>query len=240
MVNYKGQTTVNKWVSIAQTALYPPRCRLCGDPGAEGLDLCAPCRAELPWNVPRCPRCALPTGDDGGCPCRARALPFSRAVVPLRYEGEVQALVGAFKFHGRLADGQLLGGLLARALRQEAGSPLPEVIVPVPLHARRLRQRGFDQTAELARALRRQLAPLPLRRALGRHRGGARQAGLPAQARLGNIRGAFTAQPRRTPRHAALLDDVVTTGATAEEAAWQLLAAGAERVDLWAVARTPA
>ncbi|MFP4129941.1 MAG: ComF family protein, partial [Halorhodospira sp.] len=65
-------------------------------------------------------------------------------------------------------------------------------------------------------------------------------AGLPAQARRGNIRGAFTAQPRRTPRHAALLDDVVTTGATAEEAAWQLLAAGAERVDLWAVARTPA
>jgi len=238
MINYKRQRSVNKWAEIIQTTLYPLRCRLCGDPGTEGLDLCTACRADLPWNTPRCPRCALPTGN-APCPCRARQLPFERAVVPLRYEGPIPSLVGAFKFQGRLADGQLLGGLLGRALLEEA-APLPEAIVPIPLHARRLRQRGFDQTAELARALRRQLAPLPLRRALGRHRGGARQAGLPAQARLGNIRGAFTAQPRRTPRHAALLDDVVTTGATAEEAAWQLLAAGAERVDLWAVARTPA
>ncbi|MBK1728931.1 hypothetical protein CKO14_05995 [Halorhodospira halophila] len=230
--------SVNKWIRNVPLALYPPRCRLCDAAGSDGLDLCRGCRADLPWNTPCCPQCALPTDGTTPCPCRQRPPAFQHAVVPLRYEGAVESLITAFKFRGRLADGQLLGALLAAALRRDA-TPLPEAVAPVPLHAGRLRQRGFDQTAELARALRHQLGPLPLCRGLRRRRGDARQATRTAQARRSDIRGAFTARRGPLPGHVALLDDVVTTGATAEEAAQALRDAGVGRVDLWAVARTP-
>ncbi|MCG5533341.1 ComF family protein [Halorhodospira sp. 9621] len=238
MVNYRLARSVNKWLDIIPPALYPPRCRLCDDPGADGLDLCRGCRADLPWNTPCCPHCALPGDGALPCPCRQSPLPFRAAVVPLRYEGPAERLITAFKFHGRLAEGQLLGALLADAVRRDA-APLPAAVVPVPLHARRLRQRGFDQTAELARAVRRRLPPLPLCRALRRRDADARQATRSARARRSAIRGAFSARPGRVPGHVALLDDVVTTGATAAEAARTLRAAGVQRVDLWALARTP-
>jgi len=239
MVNSRHARAINNWLFHIPLTLYPPRCRLCDAPGADGVDLCRGCRADLPWNTPCCPRCALPADGMRACPCHQQPLPFRAAVVPLRYEGAVESLISSFKFHGRLADGQLLGTLLAEALEGSEGV-LPEAVVPVPLHAGRLRQRGFDQTAELAQALRRALDPLPLCRALRRRRGDARQATRAARERRSGIRGAFTVHRRRSlPGHVALLDDVVTTGATAAEAARTLRVAGVHRVDLWALARTP-
>ena len=242
MVNFRPHLTVNNALSDALRRipehLYPPRCRLCGDRGNAGLDLCAECRLELPWNEACCPRCALP-GAAGDCPCRRRGLPFERAVAPLVYDGQVAQLMGAFKFRGRLADGRLLGQLLARALGERRGGAPHPALVPIPLHRRRLRERGFDQNAELARALRAELGTLPIRRCLARARSDRRQAELPLSQRRLYIQGAFTVTGSGPPRRVALLDDVVTSGATAEEAARALRAAGAERVELWAVARTP-
>ena len=210
MVNFIPTRLLNKYAARGLDALYPPRCRLCGAPGAAGLELCGPCRAELPWNTPACPACALPR-DSRPCPCAGWAWPFTRATAPLLYEGPVAGLITAFKSRGRLADGRLLGGLLGEAAAA-GGAPLPEALVPVPLHPRRLRERGFEQTGELIRAARgalpRSVPALPL---LRRARDTGRQAALPAGRRRANLRGAFAA-PRRPPAHVALVDDVVTTG----------------------------
>jgi len=139
---------------------------LCAD-GMDGRDLCAGCAASLPRNALACPGCATPTttGQIELCPtCRA----FDCAFVPFHYRPPIDFLVCGLKFDGRLSHARLLGELLADALAERGGS-LPDRIVPVPLHPRRLRERGFNQALELARATARRfripLAANGLRRA---------------------------------------------------------------------------
>jgi ComF family protein len=133
---------------------------------------------------------------------------------------------------------RLLGQLLARSV-QAAGQPLPEVLVPVPLHRRRLAERGYNQALEIARVVARQLE-LPLEPGCC-DRGVATlsQAGLDEGSRRRNIRGAFRARSPLGLRDLAIIDDVVTTGSTVEELARVLKRAGALHVQVWALARTP-
>ena len=150
--------------SILDT-LFPPTCLLCGAPGSRDLDLCDGCVEGLPWNRHCCARCALPFDgaelDGALCgACQRRAPPYERCFAALRYETPVPNLVGAAKFRGRMNAVRLLGQLLARSV-QAAGQPLPEVLVPVPLHRRRLAERGYNQALEIARVVGRQLE-LPL------------------------------------------------------------------------------
>lgn len=223
--------------------LFPPTCILCGAPGAGGRDLCAGCAAALPYNLGACARCARPAGaaalGAGLCgACQRRAPPFVRALAALRYESPVPALVGAMKFRGRLNQARLLGQLLADAAAGLA-PPWPQVLVAVPLHPQRLAERGFNQSIEIARVVGRTLG-LPLETAAVRRVVATPpQAGLDAAARRRNIRGAFmVTNPWPAPR-VAILDDVVTTGATVTELSRVLLQAGAESVEVWAAVRTP-
>ena len=224
-------------------SFFPPTCLLCGAPGAAGLDLCAGCAAELPWNRHCCARCALPfdgAGLDGALcgACQRRAPPYERCITTLRYATPVPTLVGAAKFRGRLNAARLLGQLLARSVRV-AGEPMPEVLIPVPLHRARLAERGYNQALEIARVLSRELA-LPVdHRCCERSMATLPQAGLDEGARRRNIRGAFSAPTPLGWRHLAVVDDVVTTGSTVEELARVLRRAGAARIEVWAVARTP-
>ena len=214
------------------------QCVLCGASGAHGLDLCAPCALALPRNLTCCPRCALPlTAPAPLCGrCLQRAPPYVRAVVPLRYELSVALLMPRYKFRGDLAVGRVLTQSLLDAL---IGHPRPDLVVPVPLHRQRLRQRGFDQSWEIARMLARSLE-LPARcDVLRRVRATLAQTGLDAAARRKNMRGAFSARVALDGLSIALVDDVVTTGTTVAAAAAALRAAGAARVFLWAVARAP-
>jgi ComF family protein len=223
-------------------ALFPPTCVLCGAPGAGGLDLCAGCAAELPWNRHACARCALPFDGPGYpgvlCgPCQRRAPPYERCIAALRYATPAPTLVGAAKFRGRLNAARLLGQVLAESVRV-SGEPLPEVLVPVPLHRARLAERGYNQALEIARVLGRALA-LPVdHRCSERILATLPQAGLDEGTRRRNIRGAFRARSPLGWRHLAILDDVVTTGSTVEELARVLRRAGADRIAVWAVART--
>ncbi len=225
------------------SVLFPPTCVLCGAPGVAGLDLCGGCAADLPGNRSCCARCALPF--DGPIPegtlcgpCQRRPPAFERCFAPLRYETPLPFLIGGLKFRGRLNIARLLGQYLAAAIG-DLGTPLPEVLVPVPLHRARLAERGYNQALEIARILGRELGIPVDARCCSRVQATQPQAGLDERARRHNIRGAFAAADTLPWRHLALLDDVVTTGSTVSEASRVLLGAGAERVEVWAVARTP-
>lgn len=225
--------------AAAATLLYPPTCVLCGAAGAYGLDLCVGCRSDLPRITPCCPRCAQPLPEPRLCgACLRRPPPFTVCRSPFRYEDPLPALVGGAKFRGRFNLIRLLGTLLAEALAA-CDDPRPDAIVPVPLHPRRLRERGYNQSLELARVIARRLDIGVDAGCCERVRATPPQMALTEKERMRNVRGAFAAQAQAAGRHVAILDDVVTTGGTVGELSRALKAAGCSRVDVWAVARTP-
>ncbi|MEO7062232.1 MAG: ComF family protein [Dokdonella sp.] len=219
----------------------PARCLLCGAPGADGRDLCAGCTGDLTPNTPCCPRCALPL--ETAAPlcgeCLQREPPFAAAWAPFRYGHPLDLLETRFKFGRDLAAGRVLAQLMIERARVDA-PVLPSVLIPVPLHRLRLRQRGYNQALELARPLARALGIVLRPDLLVRTKATPAQTGLEAKARRRNVRGAFTLAAGATmPAHVALLDDVMTTGATLREAAQGLIQAGVGRVDVWVLARAP-
>ncbi len=217
----------------------PARCRLCHAPTpAEGL--CRDCRARLPRPARACPQCALPLpagSADALCgECLSDPPAFDRAHVPLLYSPPLDGLIAGLKYHGRLAHARLL----IEAFGPPPAGPPPDCLIPVPLHPARLRTRGFNQAAELARLLA-ERAGLPWDGdSLVRIRAAPAQRASGRRQRLRNVRGAFAWRGRAPcPPRVALVDDVVTTGATARAAAACLKRAGAQWVEIWAVARTP-
>ncbi|HRQ63316.1 MAG TPA: ComF family protein [Xanthomonadaceae bacterium] len=226
------------WVDSIARVLLPPRCLLCGAAGADGRDLCAGCAAELHANAPACVRCAEPlTVSVELCGrCQKKPPPFAAAFVPFRYAWPLDGLEARFKFHGSLAAGRVLAELWIERWREEP-PPRPQAVVPVPLHASRLRRRGYNQALELARPLARTLS-VPLRLdLLARTRATEAQSELDRRHRKRNVRGAFTAGDVEGLDHIAVLDDVMTTGSTLAECASVLHRAGVSRVDVWALAR---
>jgi ComF family protein len=222
----------------ATRLLWPTRCLACDDPGLDGMDLCAACEAGLPGNTMACRACAVPLPEPGTCgPCLAARSPLAEVHGVFVYAAPLDRLLPRFKFAGDLAAGQLVSQLMAGRLR---GVPRPQALIPLPLHRARLRHRGFDQALELARPLGRALDLPVLDGALERIRATREQSTLSAKARRRNVRGAFAVRPRLPlPAHVALVDDVMTTGATLRAAAAALRRAGVQRVDAWVAARVP-
>lgn len=168
--------------------------------------------------------------------------PFEHTVCAADYDFPWDGLIAAFKFRGRVELASTLAMRLAHAVRN-AAHPLPELVVAVPLSAARLAERGYNQSWELARRLAAELRIAADATLLQRPVETSQQAELKRDQRRQNLRSAFMADPRRRSalagRRVALVDDVMTTGATAREAAAVLLRAGAAAVDLWVLARTP-
>lgn len=220
--------------------LLPPRCLLCGDAGHDDLDLCRDCAAELPRNRSCCARCALPLAVPSALcgRCLREPPPWDAAWAPFRYGWPLDRLESRFKFGRDLAAGRSLAALW---LRESCPVPLPQLILPVPLHRMRLRQRGYNQALELARPLGRALG-VPLRHdLLLRSRATAAQSELDAVARRRNVRGAFAlSSGLAPPAHVAIVDDVMTTGSTLAECARLLRKVGVSRIDVWVLARAPA
>jgi ComF family protein len=223
-----------------QRFVLPYRCLLCGAAGADGLDLCRQCAAELPRNQACCARCALPLPQAAELcgQCQRRPPPWDSAWVPFRYAWPLDRLESRFKFGADLAAGRVLSSLW---LREWPPSNMPAWLLPVPLHAGRLRERGYNQAIELGKPLASRLGPSLHVDALIRSRATPAQTELGALARRRNVRGAFNVRPHTAwPGHVALFDDVMTTGATLSECARVLKRAGVRRVDVWALARAPA
>jgi len=220
-------------------------CLLCDERAEPRLPLCPSCETELPWLGPHCAICALPLPAAGlicGA-CQKRPPAFARVEAPWRYAFPVDTLITRFKHQAKWPLGRLLGELLAGHLQHAfaEGLPRPDCLLPVPLADGRLRRRGFNQAAMLARWLARPLR-LPVdEELLRRPRDTPAQQQLDADARRRNLRRAFALAepPRVAGRHLALVDDVLTTGATAEALARLLRRAGAARVDVYCLARTP-
>lgn len=233
-----GKAWFQPWHGL-QRWLLPLRCLLCGAAGANGVDLCADCAAELPRNRRCCARCALPLAVPAALcgECQRGAPPWDAAWAPYRYGWPLDRLESRFKFGRDLAARRALAMLWQH---ESMPLPKPDLLLPVPLHRARLRQRGYNQALELAKPLARQLGVPLHRNVLLRNRGTTAQTELDAVARRRNVRGAFALrQGIALPAHVAILDDVMTTGATLAECARMLKRAGVPRVDVWALARAP-
>lgn len=184
-----------------------------------------------------CGRCAVPLPFAGTCGACLRSAPaFDAAVAAFEYRFPVDRMVQRFKYRADLAMGRWLAHSLAAAV---ARGPRPDLLVPTPLTRRRLRERGFNQAAEIAKALGRELSLDVELRALSKLRDTPPQSGLHGRARRANLRSAFGCEVALGGIRVALVDDVITTGATARACAEALKRAGAARVDIWALARTP-
>ena len=207
--------------------------------------LCPACHQRFAAPCNRCVQCALalPQGQTRCGTCLSEPPPFERCLCVADYAFPWDRLITRFKYQ----QSPELAPLLARCLLQAAmhdQAMLPQAFVPVPLSDRRLAERGYDQAWQLARCLARESGLPTHARALERRFDGRQQALLTRAERLANLRGAFAVPAPMGDfvrgRHLDLVDDVLTTRATAHEAATALRAAGAARVDLWVVARTPA
>ncbi len=199
---------------------------------ARGI-LCAACRAELPrLEGALCPRCALPSPGAALCGrCLAETPEYDATVAPLAYDFPADALVHALKFRGELSLASFLGKLLAERIAQRETIDL---VIPVPLSAARLRGRGYNQALEIARHL---PGKLDFSSCV-RERDATPQTELPWAQRRRNVRGAFACRRSLEGARVAVVDDVMTTGATLDEMARTLKRAGAARVVNWVLART--
>jgi ComF family protein len=215
-------------------ALLPASCLLCGLDAGQGT-VCAACTADLP-RLPdeRCPVCALPAPGKAVCgACLRHPRQFDATQAVFRYAFPADRLVQALKYSRRLASAEFL----AQALLALPVGAAPDLILPVPLSAKRLAERGFNQAVELARPLARRLGvPLELR-AVRRHRDTTPQATLPWKARAKNIRHAFECDTDLAGKTIWVVDDVMTTGATLDELARVLKLHGAAQVENRVAAR---
>ena len=200
----------------------PAACLGCDAPAAPDTCLCLPCQTLLRPS---------PAGSVGALQALG-----AEVHAAFRYDAASAPLLTRYKFHEDLAAGRALAALALPTFR---GVPKPQALVPIPLHRRRLRQRGHDQALGLARDWGRALRLPVLVEALRRERDTRPQTELDARDRARNLEAAFHARPG-LPSHVALVDDVLTTGSTAAAAVRALRAAGVARVDVWVAAQAPA
>jgi len=224
--------------------LAPPFCALCGADGQTddepwGLDLCSCCEAACRPVEDLCGRCAEPLARGTGDCARCRLQPPSWDSVHCLfiYQPPVDDMITSLKFGHEMVFARVLGTLLAGSLKQ-SGAALPDWIVPIPLHRRRQLTRGFNQSLEIARHVAPRMGLRVESRLLQRNRATAAQSGLDAAERTRNLAQALGVDRRcALPKRIALLDDVLTTGSTAEAAARKLKTAGCHHVQLWVCAR---
>ena len=237
---------VRRWPAAIARALLPCSCALCGARSDEVV--CAPCHADyLDFLVPRCRRCANPVAPaDAHVPCGAcqsERPAYDATVAAADYSAPLDGLVLQLKFGGVLALAPWFALAIRSAVRARPGLTLPNVLCPVPLGPRRLVERGFNQALEIARPLARLLdVPLQPRLAL-RVRDTRAQSSVAPQERQANLAHAFAIAPDHAPLllgcHVGIVDDVMSSGHTVNALAAACKHAGAARVSILVVARTP-
>ncbi len=234
---YKWHAAASAGVRAAVAVALPQRCALCACACGEAC-LCDACLDAIATRPQACPRCALPSPAGVACGrCLVHPPAWDAAVAAGLYAFPLDRLVQRLKYGADLPLASALGGQLADAVAGAGAPSRVDAIVPMPLAAARQRQRGYNQAREIARAVARATG-LPLEGGLERSRHAVPQAALPWRERVRNVRGAFATSRSFTGRRIALVDDVMTSGATAAAAAAAIRRGGAARVEVWVVART--
>ncbi|MBR9871596.1 MAG: ComF family protein [Gammaproteobacteria bacterium] len=205
--------------------------------------LCSPCRADLPHNRLHCETCALPLAFAGPVrlcgECLTQPPPFTRSRIPWRYQFPVDSMIGRYKYQGQRKFARpLLADFSDYLDRTLTDSERPELLIPAPMHWQRRWQRGFNQSQDIAEYLGRRLKIPVGSQAVRRKRKVRAQRGLSRDGRLRNLSSVFEVR-RPIPERVAIVDDVVTTGATTRALAKELSEAGARDIQIWALARTP-
>jgi ComF family protein len=211
-------------------------CVLCGSMSHDGL-WCAACDRALPYlGSAHCPVCALPAPGGEVCGhCLGQPPLFTRAVAVFGYTFPLDKLIHAMKYGEQLALAHAFGKKLVSSIGSDNQ---PDCIIPMPLHPAKLRARGFNQSLLLAAVVARELNLELLPHACRRVRDTPPQSGLPWKERKSNVRGAFECDTDLSDKRVALVDDVLTTGASLDALAEAVLKQGASEVSAWVVART--
>jgi len=215
-------------------------CLLCGHRAQANIDLCRLCATRLPRAGYQCNRCAIPMAtDQPHCgECLKTPPAFHRTLAPFSYTFPIDTLILRFKHQHHFASGRTLGLLLLEHVRQHYPSDaLPDLLVATPLHRRRLFQRGFNQSAQLSQTLSKGLGIPESKHLLTRTHYQESQQRLGRRKRRQNLKGQFTSTTECQSQRIAVIDDVMTTGSTANEISHTLLSQGAREVHIWCLAR---
>ena len=230
---FRSETASSAFASVVSQD-----CTLCGVRARESL--CTDCHNDLPVRTTSgCPRCDVEGNSQQECgACLADPPYFDETISAFYYAYPLDRLVQAYKFNAHLSLLPLLAdGLIGAIVRHGSTGARPDLVIPLPLAPRRLAERGFNQSSLVAERVASTLGIRFEARGMLRVRETPPQSGLSRQARLKNVRGAFDCSKRLDGMRVAVIDDVMTTGATLSEAAKALKKAGAAFVSAWVIAR---
>ena len=229
-------TTLAENSRLLIDSLLPKRCPLCSTRTNQGF--CTNCQQLLPWIISGCEICGSELHEVGVCGnCLSIRPHYDHSVIPFRYSEPVSGKIQALKYHYQLQYVSTLSEMICLRVWKDP-YPLPQVLIPVPLHRNRLRQRGFNQALEIAKVIGRQLGIAVNSSLLERDTDTAPQTALGEAERISNLNHAFKATCPIRLAHVALVDDVVTSGSTVNAAARTLKHAGVDTVSILAVATT--
>jgi ComF family protein len=217
-----------------QTCLFCHKARFCQ------YALCWSCYQQLPWLSHACQHCAVPIDRlHQYCGrCLSHSSPIKTTSAIFMYEPPIKRLITNFKFHHQLKHTRLFSALLAQKIQAYYyNKPQPQALIPMPLHNKRLKERGFNQSDILCKPLSKQCGIIMDTTLCKRIKNTHAQSLLDAKARKQNIRGAFSIQKKSTYTHVAIIDDVITTGLTTRELAETLKKSGINTIDCFALAR---
>ncbi|PCI68474.1 MAG: phosphoribosyltransferase [Piscirickettsiaceae bacterium] len=229
---------MNNWLNKIQSILYPYTCFLCNQPGNNQLDLCDTCHSGFSSLSICCDICgiAMKTKESHVCGrCLASPPHYDKITTLFEYQDDIKQLVLSLKFNAKVSAARTIGKLMASHFSNHHN--MPDALLPVPLHKKRLRERGFNQSELIAEHLHQQLNIPLLQQFCIRTRNTINQTSLKAAERRQNLKNAFHCKNPQTIKSIAVIDDVVTTGSTANEIARTLKKAGVKHVEIWAFAR---
>ncbi len=219
--------------------LLPSSCLVCKQKLSHLSFLCGDCHAKLVFNKQVCEQCALPIESGKKCgACLSSPPPFNITLAPFCYKPPLTTWITQLKFQQKLANAKILAEILALEIEKHyKNQEMPSLIVPIPLHSQRLRQRGFNQAVEIAKPIAKKFNLPLIYDHFRRDKNTQAQSLLSAYARRANMAGAFKIDRSIAADHVAIVDDVMTTGQTVRVFSRLLQQSGIKKIDVWCCAR---